>query len=1010
MADSMLTEIMPISTEAGSKMGVESPKIFESKTDNFLRLVKRLEDIEAAMTIPKEPVSLEDFEKAAQVFQRDWTDFVGNDGNLNVAAIEEFSAQISRQKYDQVNTYVRKQQEVVPEQLAVDINDLSTLVKMEKFIDHFSDDQMDKAERSDLMRHFRDGIEKSELLCLQQMSILAVDYYSKDVLVRTQIPGANDERGSDERSMFYALRRLALASPEPTIEEDYRTLLRNISGRAHGYIYDSDRIGESDRIGAALAFNKNFNKVEWDELKVSLQQTRHIYELIEDPLMSVLFRGGVESWDGTSAASCFGSLKDPRAIPKLVEHLRIYGAGHTTAVVSYVIDEALKHPVSKEDLDNVINSMSEINKDVVLKWYMNPDSLFQKLSGYGKAEAVKNAQQLFLNEALCMVAQQVAKDKGIQIDEGSMVRFFTGSDYSTEIIEDLLLENIKQVADIISKGMLANLRETQPKLFHNLVNPKDGDFFYFPKAIAQNGLKVSQEALSRLESLYQSRELQTGIMDRNNFAEGLLFLSGRKDGRQMLEDLLSKTTGARADSRRLREIFSLMKNMENFGGFEFPNKDNLQEIIADLREQLVVKAADAMGLGQEDLFYLREGLEKFSQSGLFEIIPTLLRTYGGRTDVKRVITEIGQHIVRDDFQSWRNSTETSLSQLSVLGEDAQVKWVSPSEDVRINIDVQSDKERRVAAVETVKKIAGEAKAHILDVYKMEFSQDRLRVLAEVQKGLLRDLKSESFSQEEKRELGIRKRTVDAEVRILEGLLGIEELDPVNFDIKKIPEMISRIKSAMQTLKGLEQPISDLDQVELVLTAEKDLVTVSTIRAYDSDDPMILLNIGMEPRETCQSWRQGSFNYCLPAYVADANKRVINVENERGEVLARSVIKLTNIMTEEGQKPAILMEPIYSNSELGQIYQAIVRSAVLKAKSVGAVLVMTKDVEVATGADNTRMIPVMETEAKKQGMNFEESQVELFLPQSYNSYEYSDSLGGMQQWFERYETIPAVVAK
>lgn len=502
-------------------------------------------------------------------------------------------------------------------------------------------------------------------------------------------------------------------------------------------------------------------------------------------------------------------------------------------------------------------------------------------------------------------------------------------------------------------------------------------------------------------------------MARGIFAEGLLFLSSKTEGQQIMRDVLSVSTGANRDSERMRDIFTLLHSLDSFGKFEFTKRDNLADIASDLKSKLVTVVGEKMELSETESIVLNQRLSELMKTGLFEIVPQLLAKFHdqGKTQVADVVREIGKHVVLNDFREWRNNLPTSLEQLSLLDEQGRSAWLNPVPEVSITVGINMESARQ-GALDAIARIATEAKAHILEMYKLDFSQTGINVLKLKQEELIRQLKDNTRSSYERRDLGETKRSIDNQLRVVEGILGLESLTADHLDPVALNRYISGIVNSLSNFPNLEQPAQDLTQINEVLATQKEIGNVTTIRSYDSDDPISLLKVGTEPRETCQSYRRGSFNHCLPAYVADANKRLINAENDKQEVVGRTIIKLTHIRDAGGQThPTILLEPIYTTSEIAPIYQSIVRLALVKAAATGVYLILRGDIMVHTGANNEFAIPVVEREAQRMGMDFSKRNLDIYLPESANPYEYSDSLGGEQAYFGGYHNLSdAIIVK
>lgn len=126
-------------------------------------------------------------------------------------------------------------------------------------------------------------------------------------------------------------------------------------------------------------------------------------------------------------------------------------------------------------------------------------------------------------------------------------------------------------------------------------------------------------------------------------------------------------------------------------------------------------------------------------------------------------------------------------------------------------------------------------------------------------------------------------------------------------------------------------------------------------------------------------------------------------------MGRAMAKLTKIETEDGQQvPAILLEPIYTTSETTPIYRAIIQLALKKAEAVGAVLVLGREVVVATGADNSKAVSLLPKEGASLGFAFNKQNTRVYLQPSNNPYEYSDTLGGSIGLFRDYRELEDAV--
>ncbi|OGY11288.1 MAG: hypothetical protein A3A58_02545 [Candidatus Blackburnbacteria bacterium RIFCSPLOWO2_01_FULL_41_27] len=849
-------------------------------------------------------------------------------------------------------------------------------------------------------------------ICLEALGRYGRDLFGKDIVGKFPY--------KEGINLAESIKIMATAVSDDDSKKAYQATFEQITKLQTDYENKSNRYisftqffpdsfhGKGEAIYRVM---KDFSEEEWVAINPTPEQIRALYDVVHEQFLQSLFNGGVESWDGTSASHCFYLMQDPRAIPHMIEYLRHFPDGHTSNQVAYAIEEIVQKPLAQEDLRKVIEASSPLDKRIIIEWLQNSDSIYQLFDGYNKSNFISQAPKYLALEKLTQIAEIIGKQQGVNITDTELRAFFLASDWvDTTKVESLLLQNIESVASVVAASGVADWRIYTPVIFKALVHPENGNDAWFPEIVAREGIKLDEALIAKLRELYNTRDLKVGIMARNAMSEGLLMLSGKENGREIAESILGFVTGAREDSARVREAFRLLQTLDGLGEFSYDPKTTLQETIADLRGKVVTVVTEKMELGEDEKALVSEKLPYLVESNIVEIIPSLLSQMSklSRSSEEGVVREIGRHIVFGDFKSWREGLEASKEQLSVLAEDKREAWLEPVPEVVLSVQAQKGAEARQATVDAIKRIVSEARAHVQDIYKVDFLPDRTQQLGEMQKTLIGEIKASS-SENEKRELGVRKRSVDAELRLIEGFVQLGSASPDSLKPQDILSIAAKTKSAMGVLSGLDQPMRDLDQIEKVFTTQAKLETVAVLRAYDSDDPVALLKAGIEPRETCQSWRGGAFNYCLPACVVDANKRVFNVENERREVLGRAMAKLTHIQTNDGQKqPAILLEPVYTASETPDIYRAIIRLALEKAEAVGAVLVVGSEIVVATGADSSKTVSLLPQEASRAGFNSSKRTISVYLPPSNNTSEYSDTLGGLMSWFGGYHDLNAEV--
>ena len=94
------------------------------------------------------------------------------------------------------------------------------------------------------------------------------------------------------------------------------------------------------------------------------------------------------------------------------------------------------------------------------------------------------------------------------------------------------------------------------------------------------------------------------------------------------------------------------------------------------------------------------------------------------------------------------------------------------------------------------------------------------------------------------------------------------------------------------------------------------------------------SIGEEPVPTCQSYNKGEFKEGLMACLSEPTIKIIQIYNEDGNFIARSVLRL---MQDESGDPQLYLEPTYSTNNHRAIEDACLRFAQQKAQEMGVKL-------------------------------------------------------------------------
>ncbi|MBU2100931.1 hypothetical protein KKA23_02325 [Patescibacteria group bacterium] len=773
----------------------------------------------------------------------------------------------------------------------------------------------------------------------------------------------------------------------------------------------------------------------------------HVEKIIIQRLFNEqLFPGGRESWSGTTAAGKICQLGNPEALPLMLRHIEASGSGHTNNAVVYAMEKLLKesNPI---ELQQVLESLPK-SKRILLETLVNENSYMTR---FGRIHSHYHTCNLLQDGDFTIAKEQLTKilDEGKEFDEEKLKDFYLSNTEDAPEILVSLLKARAEVEKIIINSKLDIWTQSSDKLLAALVNPRNGESVTFPKRITQEGLRISDEKmLGVIDHIFATKTFKRSGFEREAFLDGLILLNSKENGKIVLETLLSVYRGTKNDPARIRRIFQLLSTLDSFGEYDFatPNQDkinkidieindlqnqysqtqdkierkkiknrietlnnNLQNLIGlkgiddVMRQKVAEVACRRLELPQEYQDKIKNNFEELLKSGVFEIVPSLTGKYEEKNEieVKNLLKTITAHIIEGDFKSWRYAHERSEMQLADLTKEQKDFWKETLEPVIIEVELsENERSRRADELKAAQEIIKNAKEHILDSQpNFDFSKKRAQSLTTKVNELTEKIKF-SISEDEKKQLAIEKRTVQAEATLINRVLEIENETPKSFTREKL---LTQTKELQERIEELNLPLAglDIEQIEKIFTVGD----IKSITAYESDDPLTLLKVGIEPQETCQSWRSGGFNECLLAYVADSNKKVLNIANDEGKIVARSIIKLTNQkeindFESKTQRKTLLVENPYSLLPNAEVYRAFIRALLIKAQGLNASITFGK------GFDES-IIKVFKEEARVFDYGMNESELDVFIPHSLNKYEYSDTLGGKISWFNRYHQLKAI---
>ncbi|MBI4992165.1 MAG: hypothetical protein HZB99_03025 [Candidatus Harrisonbacteria bacterium] len=152
------------------------------------------------------------------------------------------------------------------------------------------------------------------------------------------------------------------------------------------------------------------------------------------------------------------------------------------------------------------------------------------------------------------------------------------------------------------------------------------------------------------------------------------------------------------------------------------------------------------------------------------------------------------------------------------------------------------------------------------------------------------------------------------------------------------------------------------------------VSKSKMSITDRLDLKTYIKIGQEPVESCQNYNSTSgLNGGLLSYITDPNVKIVQLYDEGGKIIARSVLRFLEDAT---GNPQLFLERIYSVNPHSKIGEAIREFAKRKAKGLGVSLYSHG------------------LEGAEESFLEESSRASLFSHNSRSPYVYTDAGGGL----------------
>lgn len=489
-------------------------------------------------------------------------------------------------------------------------------------------------------------------------------------------------------------------------------------------------------------------------------------------------------------------------------------------------------------------------------------------------------------------------------------------------IDAFLQGHTLELAQFILDQPSINWEVGAPRLIDMIIGNQPEEIKNFLEIFSGKlGLSPNQELI--LHRLFTLKDLRQGRIARRSIICGLLELSSTQRGAKTIGSLLESADLSKDDPKRLRTILRL-KGLVDVPEIVSRNQGRLLQI----RDVVMSEVSDAIcaeiGILSVDKASLGVNVEYFISSGFMAAYVALSKRYSQLENPRslNVLKQAVGQLLDGNFKDWRESHEVSVQQLSIVGKEVADTWRIAQDKVQIE-----------AAPESINNLIKTVRSSMFDlVIHLPFVTHNIE--NELSNCLVKieTMPNNPLLKEQLERISRKKEVVDL-------INKIRKYDLFIYPKENLIELVRLLFHQLESLSA-NQSSQDAGELLRLLSLSETFQAGETLTVSDTDDPIHLVNSGVYPRETCQSWRQGIYNECLVSTLCDANTRMLAVEDSEGQVVGRALMKLLPLQADEGDEfPAVVLETIYSLRDNSAIEKVILRAALKKAQACGLPLVI-----------------------------------------------------------------------
>ena len=478
--------------------------------------------------------------------------------------------------------------------------------------------------------------------------------------------------------------------------------------------------------------------------------------------------------------------------------------------------------------------------------------------------------------------------------------------------------------------------------------------------------KFSEEKMQKANAIFGQKHLRKSTDAKRRIYRTITALEDHPQGQAVLDHMFANFKTA----EEIEDVSSQLELLLRIGHFAYYFEEtDSKKLITRMKNEIFLNALKKLNLSKES----REKLSINPSNMLSNNLISLISTYSTILDISYhdglpLLTEVTEHLINGDFREWRYSQGNLERQLGFVGNAVDL-WKENKSSSHIIGDISGIS----PTINVLHKIGSDLKEEYKTSQKVEGTEERLKEIeAHINKIVMQMMQktAPAAAVTQKEEL----------VKEYNLLSGIVKLGTASSENIHGLELVMR--EAMRSTN--QEQMKNLFKQALETIAQPSIRNLHKVNVTETDDPYRLFDVGRTPVQSCQRWTEVTgYNKCLLSYVADPNKKLFNVHDSYGRIIARSIVSLREL---NKKTPMLLLERPYATSWTSDYGIAIIRTAMEKAAEISKVV--GKEIAVASGAPE--YTGIFKEIAKTHKIKVYKKSYSAKLAPSINGFEYSDT--------------------